>query len=241
MSDETEIQVNFGKPMPVFPLGAVMLMPHAVLPLLIFEPRYRQMIENALDGAGQIAMGIFEGDDWRQDYEGTPPLRDAVCVGQITRHQKLPDGRYHVWLHGVCRARILQELGPNETRLYRLVMLEPVGVADIDEQALEPYRARFTELLTDTSLSTLSNAKAIVKHLANDEVPTSAILELLTVSVLHDTEARYYPELHYRLLAEGDASRRAELILNEMQDLRTLLQRAEKQRHADAPRGCTWN
>lgn len=240
-SDETEIRVNFGKPMPVFPLGTVTLMPHAVLPLLVFEPRYRQMVGDALDGPGQIAMGVFEGGDWRDDYEGNPPMRGAVCVGQITKHQKLPDGRYHVWLHGVCRARILYEVPPDEQRLYRVAMLEPVGVSEIDEESLRPYRERYIELLSAAPLAELRNAQAVVQHLQNEELPTSAIMELLTVSVLHDSEARYYPELHYKLLEEGGARERAEMILQEMQNLAGLLQRAAKQRETDAPRGCSWN
>ena len=52
MSDETAIQVNFGRPMPVFPLDQVTLLPQQVLPLHIFEPRYRQMVTDALDGSG---------------------------------------------------------------------------------------------------------------------------------------------------------------------------------------------
>jgi uncharacterized protein len=241
MSEETEIRVNFGKPMPVFPLQTVTLMPHAVLPLLVFEARYRQMVGDALDGPGQIAMGVFEGEQWRENYEGNPPVRGAVCVGQITRHQKLPDGRYHVWLHGVCRARILYELPPDDSRMYRVAMLEPVGVSDVDEAALLPYREKFIELLSAPPLSELKNAQAVIQHLRNEELPTSAIMELLTVSVLHDSEARYYPELHYKLLEEAEAKERAAMIVREMQDLATLLRRAAKQRETDAPRGCTWN
>lgn len=97
------------------------------------------------------------------------------------------------------------------------------------------------EMLSDSPLAGLSTAPDIVKHLQNQDVPTSAILELLTVSVLHDSETRYYPELHYRLLAEGDAQERASVILAEMNDLKSLLSRAAKQRHPDTPRGCSWN
>lgn len=319
MSDETEVRVNFGKPMPIFPLGAVTLLPHRVMPYLIFEPRYRQMVEDAIDGPGQIAVAVFEGDAWRKDYMGTPPIREVVCVGQITRHQKLPDGRFHIALQGVCRARIVEEflpeavsshsgtetrpdedadesdesgVVPGETsaakstggdpsaeqdpaatgdapegaegavsgvsgsetgdtasvahgpRLYRTALLQPIGVSDIDEDSLDPYRQQFSALLTESPLSGLKSAPDLAKYLENDAIPTSAIMELLTESVLHDARTGYYPELHYTLLAEPDATRRAQIILAEMNDLRKLLVLAGKQRQGGdtpPPRGCNWN
>jgi uncharacterized protein len=122
------VHVNFGKPIPLFPLDSVTLLPQQVLPLHIFEPRYRQMIEHALDGAGLVAMAIFEGADWKSEYHGRPPIKPIVCVGHIVQHEKTPDGRYNLLLQGVCRARILRELPPSEDRLYRAGYLEPFGV-----------------------------------------------------------------------------------------------------------------
>ena len=117
MSDETAIQVNFGRPRPIFPLDQVTLLPQQVLPLHIFEPRYRQMVTDALDGSGQIAMAVFEGRDWKQQYHGRPPIRPAVCIGHIAQHEKLADGRYNIILRGVCRARVIKELAPRDARL----------------------------------------------------------------------------------------------------------------------------
>lgn len=241
MSEEMEIRVNFGKPMPIFPLDQVALMPQAVSEMHIFEPRYRAMIGDALDGAGQIALAVFDGPDWREHYEAAPPIRPAVCVGQIIQHEKQPDGRYNIAIHGVCRARVLLELPRDEARLYRLAMLEPVGVSDLDEDALRPARDRFIEILSERPLSDLRNAGSALKHLRNAELPTSAIMELLTVSILHDSERRYYTELHYRLLQEGDAAQRARLIQSELENLAGLLRRAGKQRQVEAPKGCNWN
>ena len=96
------ISVNFSKPMPLFPLPEVVLLPHAIQPLHVFEDRYRVMVEHCLDGSGQIAMASFDGDDWKKDYEeGLPKLRPAVCIGQIVHHESLPDGRHQILLHGV--------------------------------------------------------------------------------------------------------------------------------------------
>lgn len=229
------VRVNFGRPMPLFPLNVVTLMPHAVLPVHIFEERYRQMVGDALDGAGQIAMAVFRGEGWREQYEGAPPIRDAVCIGQIVQHTTLPDGRYYIALHGVCRARVLEELPPDGRTMYRRAMLEPLGLPGPDERGLEPRRKRLRALLAGTRLKELTEAGNIVEHLDNEEVPTSALFELISFTLLSDNELRY------RLLAEPDASRRADLIEADLDAIRRLLDRAAPQVKPDQPKGVSDN
>ncbi len=250
MAEEMHIRVNFGRPMPLFPLSQVTLMPHAVLPLHVFEPRYRQMVEDALDGAGQIAMAVvapgervrremgdsgLEQESIPDDVGERPALREAVCVGQIVQHHKLLDGQFAVALHGVCRARIVTEVEAGPGVLYRSAMLEPIGLAPVDENALVGPRMELSRLLDSTVLRDMADAKAVVKCLVDPEMPTSAILELVTVSLLNDQEVRY------QLLAEGDVAKRAALIRAELMDLMRLLKRAGSQRDGDAPKGCSWN
>ena len=110
---------DFAHPVALFPLASTALMPNAVQPLHVFEPRYRRMVIDAvgdaadgLDSAAPIAMATFHGDDWRDDYGGTPPLRPTVCVGRIVRHVPLPDGRHDIVLLGACRARIASTTAP---------------------------------------------------------------------------------------------------------------------------------
>lgn len=231
------IQVNFSRPVPLFPLDQVALMPQQVLPLHIFEPRYRQMIDHVLDGAGQIAMGVFEGDRWKQEYHGRPLVRPAVCIGHVVQHEKLPDGRYNVLLQGVCRARIREELDPPEDpneRLYRMVRLDPVGL-EADEEELYGYRYSLADLLGDEPLTDLAAAETIVEHVRNEAIPLVAVLELVSFTMVTN------PELKYRLLEEGDATARADLIEDELRHVRDLLLRAQQQRIEDLPKGCHWN
>lgn len=235
------IRVNFGAPMPLFPLAGVVLLPHAVLPLHIFEERYRQMVAHTLDGAGQIAMGVFEGSAWKQEYHGAPPVRPAVCVGQILQHETLPDGRYNILLRGVCRARVREHFYPDDERLYRRVLLEPVdarplnGEDDDDDDPLVGVRDRLREWFSEGPLTSLAAASSIESHLQAGELPMTAILDLLAITVVSDQE------LKYRLLAEPTPSGRASMIEGEVVALRRLLARAEHQRDLDAPRGVSWN
>lgn len=258
MSEENSIQVNFGKPMPLFPLDLSTLLPilpQQVLPLHIFEPRYRQMIEHALDGAGQIAMAIFKGPGWKKNYHGKPALRPAVCITQIVQHEKLPDGRYNLLVQGVCRAKILKETPADKERLYRTAMLEPVGVMlsgapDAlehvedeapeageagSEPALDIARARIADMLDTGPLRQMMHAAAVLEYVRNDELPTSAVLELVAFTLITD------PRLRYDLLAEPQAQDRARIIMSELTHLASLIRRASDQKPGDWPKGCSWN
>lgn len=237
MSEETTIQVNFGRPMPIFPLNTVSLLPHGLLPLHIFEDRYRQMVSDALDGSGQIAMAVFEGERWLKEYHGRPPVKPAVCIGQIMQHRKLPDGRYDVLLQGICRARITEEVTPDGESLYRRAMLEPVGlpVGGDDETELEPYRGRLVSLLSTPPLTDLREGPKVVDYLSDERVPTNAVLELIALSFLSD------PGFRYKMLEEGEAVRRADLVEHELKNLGHLLETAAPQRLVSWPKGASWN
>jgi Lon protease-like protein len=229
------IQVNFGKPFPLFPLDGVVLLPHALLRLFIFEPRYRQMIEDALDGPRQIAMAVFEGDRWRQEYHGNPPVRRSVCIGQIIQHQALPDGNYRIGLQGVCRAQIREEIAPDGERLYRAAMLEPTETVEPSEDELFLVRDGVLTRLGSEPLSELTTVRAVGQQLAAREISTPALLEVVTLNVLNDKS------LQYRLLAEGDVVRRGEIIERELRRLGRVLESARKQFDPDAPPGVSWN
>ncbi|MBC7834225.1 MAG: LON peptidase substrate-binding domain-containing protein [Phycisphaerales bacterium] len=235
MAEESMVRVNFGRPMPVFPLNTVVLLPHGVVPLHIFEPRYRQLINDALDGTGQIAVAVFEGDRWKQEYHGRPPLKPAVCVAQIIQHHRFPDGRYNVALQGICRAKIAQETPPSEDHLYREAKLEPVGLVDVDESDLSPARESIAEMLGRSPLTDLRDAITVREHLADTNIPTSVLLDLISLSFVTEPRARY------DLLAQAQAEGRAATILLELGRLERLLERAAAQRKLEAPKGCNWN
>ncbi|MFM9956690.1 MAG: LON peptidase substrate-binding domain-containing protein [Phycisphaerales bacterium] len=236
--DETHVQVNFGKPFPLFPLDGVSLMPHALLRLFIFEPRYRQMIEDVLDSTGQIAMAVFRGKGWMNDYEGNPAIRPAVCIGQIARHECNPDGTYHIWLHGVCRARVVTEEGPDEARLYRQAILTPIDRNEHDESTLVEDRGRLLTLLKSRPLCELSRVKHVLGELETCELPTPALLDAVSLAVLSTLSDQ---AVQYKLLEEGDPRQRARIINRELKGLSTLLVRAERQFDPEAPRGVSWN
>lgn len=106
---------------PVFPLPKVFLYPHVVMPLHIFEPRYRQMIDDLLDRRGWLVITpICEGHEAEQI--GTPPIYPVGGLGEIVKHTRLDDGRFLVTLAGLGRVHIREV---ESDRLYRKVQFEP--------------------------------------------------------------------------------------------------------------------
>ena len=102
--------------LPVFPLTGVMLLPGTVLPLHIFEARYRAMVEDAIEGGkifGMIQPYVPQDDNRgpQSDAENSAPdLYKVGCAGYIEQWEKLPDGRFFVQLKGVNRFRFSEEV-----------------------------------------------------------------------------------------------------------------------------------
>ncbi len=107
---------------PLFPLSNVVLFPRGAAPLHIFEPRYRQMVDAALESNRVIAM-VTVRPEHSEDMGGDPPIYDVGCAGFIQNYQKLADGRYNLVLQGTHRVRIESETPTNPERLYRVGQL----------------------------------------------------------------------------------------------------------------------
>jgi Lon protease-like protein len=90
---------------PIFPLAGAILFPRSQLPLHIFEPRYREMVRDAIDGAGRIAMI----QPHRLDDDNQAPLYAVGCVGELVGVEELEDGRFNIVLLGSNRFRLLRE------------------------------------------------------------------------------------------------------------------------------------
>ena len=94
---------------PVFPLPNVVLFPKLQLPLHIFEPRYREMVRDAMGHEGLIGMALLKGD-CEKDYYGNPDIYGVGCLGKIVGVTPLPDGRYNILLHGLTEYDIREQI-----------------------------------------------------------------------------------------------------------------------------------
>lgn len=87
---------------PIFPLPTVVFFPETYLPLHIFEPRYREMVQEAATHEQCIGMALLK-DEWEDKYEEEPPIYSIGCVGRIISSHKLSDGHYNIVLQGLQR------------------------------------------------------------------------------------------------------------------------------------------
>jgi Lon protease-like protein len=113
--------------LPVFPLPRTVLMPGAVLPLHVFEERYRALVEHVLESGGLMGIATLR-PGYEDDYDGAPALYPEVGIGQIVGHQRLPDGRSNIVLQYVGRATLTEELPSGQP--YRVVRAQVQPEAD---------------------------------------------------------------------------------------------------------------
>ena len=116
---------------PVFPLSAALLLPGGRMPLNIFEPRYLQMVDDALSGTRLVGM-IQPQLQGRMRPDGEPELCQVGCLGRLSSFAETGDGRYLVALQGVCRFRVAEE--PTVRTPYRQCRIMPFAADLTDEQ-----------------------------------------------------------------------------------------------------------
>jgi Lon protease-like protein len=106
--DRYKTVADLPRRLPVFPLAGALLLPRSQLPLNIFEPRYLQMISDAM--SGERLIGMIQPEDEKSDPLGRPGLCKVGCAGRITSYAETPDSRLLVQLTGIARFTIVGEL-----------------------------------------------------------------------------------------------------------------------------------
>ena len=138
----------FPSSLPIFPLPTVVLFPNVFLPLHIFEPRYRQMIADALAGDRIIGMVLLK-PGFEDDYEGRPPIYGTGCSGLITHVERMEDGRYNLVLRGLEKFIVHGEEDPTAGTQYRRALVTTVDepVQGRERAALKSERRKLEALL----------------------------------------------------------------------------------------------
>lgn len=149
---------------PLFPLAHVVLFPRARVPLFIFEPRYREMVRDALAGAGHIGM-VCVRPEGVAEMSGDPPIFEVGCEGRISSSRQNPDGTYHITLDGVGRFRVECEPPREDERLYRVARV--VALEDGLEACDRERAARL-------SAEVVEKLRALVQRTATDRSETLA-------------------------------------------------------------------
>jgi uncharacterized protein len=187
--------------LPMFPLPNVVLLPNTFLPLHIFEPRYRKMTRDLLEGNRLVAMALQVGSaDPLGEDDGPPAVAPIAGVGEVVMAQDLPDGRFNLVLRGCARVRILHELPSEEP--YRIVQAaelpdDPPGsvVELLDAEA--SLRA-----LTGGLAEALPEGGELLKQVVAAQASPAALADVVASTLIAD------PRLRQELLETTDITRR---------------------------------
>ena len=190
---------------PLFPLPNVVLFPRAVLPLHIFEDRYKAMTADVLAGNRLIAMALLK-PGWEKNYYQAPAIEPVVCVGEILSWEQLPDGKYNFLLQGRVRARVMSESKWKAYRVGELNALEETATLEID---LEQERARLQDLFSAAPFGALPIAKQF-RELLDGPIPTEAVADLAAFNLLEDIPIKQ------KLLEDVDIPHRIARIVEEL-------------------------
>jgi Lon protease-like protein len=196
----------------LFPLPNLVLFPHVMQPLHIFERRYREMLEDALATDRLIAMALL-APGWESDYEGRPPLRRMACLGRITTHYRLADGTYNVLLLGLRRAIIEGECEPKRLfREARLTLCE-----DVFPPQEAPRHSNLQRQLRESLICLLPRMPEVreqLDQLLENEITLGMLTDVLGYTLGIDMEAKQ------SLLEETNVYNRAEILLKHLSSMK---------------------
>lgn len=172
--------------LPIFPLANCVLLPGGLLPLHVFEPRYRELTRDCL--AGNHLMGVARlRPGYETSYYGRPPVFEKCGVGRIICSEELPDGRYALLLRGVARAEIAREL-PSEHN-YRLVEARA-----IDDESCDPSDARshYRRLITlcDRLAEVIDHGGSQLRDLVRSFESPGACADAVAAALVMNADAR---------------------------------------------------
>jgi len=170
---------------PIFPLPDVTFFPHTLLPLHVFEARYRVLVIDALERDRRLAVVRLK-PGYEATYAGKPEVHAVAGLGEIVSCERLATGRYNILLRGECRVRLGQEL-PSDT-LYRLVrarrLADPEPAGDVTA-ALSRMRAACKDLL-----GALGRPADLLDTALAERQPAGAIADRVAAAVLPDVDLR---------------------------------------------------
>lgn len=186
----------------LFPLPNLVLFPHVVQGLHVFEPRYRQMTADAL--AGDRLIALVKLQDVLLPDEARPPIEEVACVGEIVWHEKLPEGRYNLRLRGTSRARIVQELTTD--KLYRTAEVELLPDVSPPDLGLLARLRRELSAAVYPHFAEGSPARQQLQELFDGDQHLGPVCDLLAYALPLSTD------LKQALLADPHVERRARAI-----------------------------
>jgi uncharacterized protein len=206
---------------PLFPLPDVVFFPKTLLPLHVYEPRYRALASEALEQDGIICTALLK-PGWESDYYGSPEVYPVGCVGKIVQHQKLPDGRYNITLGGIAKVSIESSVRLDPYRLVRVRPMEDDSTWARGQRAAEEA-AELMHLFRQVHEGQAPSI--LLAEMLGQEMTPESILN--TVALNLNAE----PEVKEQLLELDSLDRRYQAVLQILRNATKTQERIERVRH----------
>ncbi len=172
--------------LPIFPLANCVLLPGGLLPLHVFEPRYRELTRDCL--AGNQLMGVARlRPGYETTYYGRPPVYERCGVGRIICSEELPDGRFALLLRGVARVEIARELSTE--RQYRLVEALELHDVDVDPADARDHHHQLVSLC-DRLAEVIDQGGSQLRELARTFESPGACADAIAAALIMDADVR---------------------------------------------------
>ncbi len=172
--------------LPMFPLANCVLLPGGLLPLHVFEPRYRELTRDCLAGHQLMSVARLR-PGYEMTYYGRPPVYEKCGVGRIICSEELPDGRFRLLLRGVARAEIAREL-PSHCK-YRLVEARPLDDAQYDPLDAHDHHRRLIQLC-DRLAEVIEKGGSQLRDLVRSFDTPGACADAVAAALVMDADAR---------------------------------------------------
>jgi Lon protease-like protein len=216
---------NFSGRVRLFPLPNLVLFPHVVQPLHIFEPRYCEMLNDCLASDRLIAMALLE-PGWELHYQKKPPIGSVVCIGKVITHTPTADNRHNILLAGLRRGRIVKEIECGE-RSYRQAQVEllvdtyPADGAETRAASQDALLEMFSQLVPEGL-----GVQESFQQLIGAQLPLGILTDVITFTLSLPLPVKQ------QLLAEANVDVRCRIL---SRCLKELLKNRELQDHPNAP------
>lgn len=220
--EDIGLPAEFDGKVRLFPLPNLVLFPHVIQALHIFEPRYCEMLSEALESDHLITMALLDRG-WENHYHGQPRIADVVCIGRIISHTPTGDGRHNIFLAGIRRARVVEELEVETTfRQARVELIEDIPFDDpvAEELALTELLDVFRAMIPKDA----ANSKTL-SELLSRQLPLGVLTDVIAYAVNLPTAVKLY------LLGEACVESRFRVLIDNL----TTLVDTEDTPDGDAP------
>ncbi|HBO45961.1 MAG TPA: hypothetical protein DD670_18970 [Planctomycetaceae bacterium] len=192
----------------LFPIPNLVMFPNVMQPLRVFEPRYCELLRDAMDGDRFVTLAVL-ASGWQADYEGRPRLQPFACLGKVAACQECDDGTHNILLVGLRRVHLLKELPP--TKAYReatALVCEDVYPPNQHERRAELKRELYGRL--SEWLPGLPEVREQLGQLLHSTVSLGVLTDILSYALEIDSAEKEV------LLSEANVHRRAELLLGHL-------------------------